>query len=58
MKCKFLVFVVVFLFSKLSLKSNSNLQLSTISTMCTYGNQDCINKARAYYNDWFDNDKP
>jgi hypothetical protein len=35
-----------------------NLQLSTISTMCTYGNQDCINKARAYYNDWFDNDKP
>ena len=33
----------------------SNLQLSTIQIMCTYGNENCIAKAREYYNNWLNN---
>jgi len=35
-----------------------SLQLSTLSVMCNYGNEDCVETAKRYYNEWLNNDKP
>jgi hypothetical protein len=35
-----------------------SLQLSTLSVMCNYGKEDCVQKAKGYYNEWLNDDKP
>ena len=35
-----------------------SLQLSTLSVMCSYGNEDCVQTAKHYYNEWLNEDKP
>ena len=35
--------------------SSSHLQQEAVKNMCFYGNEDCIKKAREYYEKWLQN---
>jgi hypothetical protein len=34
-----------------------SLQLSTLTVMCNYGNEDCVQTAKRYYNQWVNENK-
>ena len=39
------IFVIFYFYQR-------NLQLSVLGVMCNYGNADCINQAKEYFDNW------